>query len=391
MKYHAGQIPEDSNQPIQILAIRSGEDIILPIEASIEKLKKINRLYIITTLLLLIIPLAMFIAAYVIYSKVQSEHKHPKQVLWWVKIPTIVASLFLVSLMHISWSLSQERLAASLEADGDYEAAFDVADFALTWGINLDSKKSILHYIRAESLQELGESTNNDDQLFASIADFEEAMRLDPTIKAKTIKQIGYSLTSLGAYDEATLAFKKITSPIDTFIRQALVQRILGNHDAATALYQQGYEVYDQWYGMPINYHRAKNYVLAKNYEAAIEAIDIGLEYQIDYSHAYMIRGCAKASIADIEGAISDYEHGLGLWNAYDEKRTKPLPISNNRENVESQIELLKSLDPSADNFDVKNYDFCSIHNAESEIKRERSALLPAVFERDYLMAGDAE
>ena len=391
LKYHAGQIPEDSNQPIQILAIRSGEDIILPIEASIEKLEKINRLYIITTLLLLIIPLAMFIAAYVIYSKVQSEHKYPKQVLWWVKIPTIVASLFLVSLMHISWSLSQERLADSLEADGDYEEAFKVADFALTWGLNSTRKESNLYYVRAESFQELGRSTNNDDQLFASIADFEEAMRLDPDLKDKAIKQIGYSLTYLGAYDEATEAFKKINSTLDALIRQALVQRILGNYEAATALYQQGYEVNDKWYGMPINYHRAKNYVLAKDYKAAMEAIDIGLEHQIDYRGAYMIRGCAKASLANIDGSISDYEHAIELWDAYNEKRKTPRSVSEYRRGIETQLDLIKSLNPLDENFDVTNYDFCSIHNANGEIKRERSSLLPDIFERDYLMAESAE
>jgi tetratricopeptide (TPR) repeat protein len=284
----------------------------------------------------------------------------------------------------LRWSGDQVEEVGRLYNDVGFREAIVQADRALGWGILDPDERHELRRLKADAMQTVAVEEASDAMQMEALAIFEELLADDPE-SSEYLKSIGYSFIYLGAYPEATAIGHRLVAVGNDYwgnIRLALVHRVKGEHDEAEAYYQKARDGQGEWYGMPLNYHRAKNHVLAGDNEAAISAINKGMEYQDNYAWAYAFRACAKANLDDMTGALEDYLKALEIMRTDRAESTTPDRIFPPEQEIADIVQAFEGGAPAVP--DSGNY--CSVHTAEGETRRDRSSLLPASYMPAYLV-----
>ncbi len=385
VEFSYGDMPADVDQPIPLLGFTAGDDAILTLDESRKSAERTKTTYFILGVIGFIVCLGLMNGGLVFRGK-SSAADRPGWALVGnvVLVAVLLAGRFGYGEREI-WSADRVEVAQKAYDDGRTEVALEITEKALTWANLSEYQRAELLKIKGDALQDLGVEQNNDDLLVASFDALDEALMAFPD-DTDYLRSLGSTFIELGAYPEATEAFKRMEdhgSFYWSYVRRAQVERILGRYESAEALYQLVYEDYDEWYGMPLNYHRAKNFILQGEYSEAVASIDRGLEHQETYAWAHAYRACANASLGDFEVAEKDAARALELVR----ERLVEVPESRvSQESEQKLLALLAAFEAVAGNESGGGTDFCGPISSSRELKRDRSPKIPDPIERDYLM-----
>jgi|GEM_PF-1939982 len=385
VEFSFAQMPDDPDQPIPILGFKAGEDAVLTLDQSRKSAERAKTTYFVAGIIALLVCAGLMSGGLVFRAKSNAADRPG----W-----ALAANVALVMVLlggrfgygeREVWSADRVEVAQKAYEDGRTEAAIEITDTALTWASLSDYQRAEILKIKGDALQDLGAEQNDDDLLLASFDALDEALMTFPD-DTDYLRSLGSTLMELGAYPEATEAFKRMEdrgSFYWSYVRRAQVERILGRYESAEALYQLVYEGYDEWYGMPLNYHRAKNFILQGEYSEAVTSIDRGLEHQETYAWAHAYRACANASLGDFEAAEKDAARALEIV------REQLLEVPDSKVSQESEqklLALLATFEAVAGNESGGDTDFCGSLSSSRELKRDRSPKIPDPIERAYLM-----
>lgn len=386
VQYSRSDISDDPTNPITILAFKAGENSILTLDQSREGAHNNKMVFVILGSVVLAISLGLMITGLVLRAQIDTEHSAE----WALIANTIVIAAIVLGRFAygewVNWSNQQVRLAQAAYENSKSEKALDVVAFALSWSKLSEIQRAELLMVKGNALQDLGNDGQDDELLLSSVYAWDQALQISPS-NTDALKGIGNSFLYLGAYPEAAKAFQRMEDHgayYWSFVRQAQIERTLSRYSRAEEFYQKAHEHFGKWYGMPLNYHRAKNQILQGKFSEAVTSIDQGLEYQGDYAWAHAYRGCAHVSLVDLSSAEKDYNRALEIVRTRRLEGDTPEDISEAEQTFLAILANLTSGSEATDNV-FKN--FCKQHFAPEEHKRKRSSKMPARFERSYLMS----
>jgi len=150
----------------------------------------------------------------------------------------------------------------------------------------------------------------NDADMVLALADYRKARELEPTVH--TYRLEGDALVALGAYPEATQAFREMLKldepkPYWSLIHLAAVERILGHYDAAVAHLDRAIRVWGtDDADMPVYYDKARVLFLKQDNAGVIDAVTKGLAFEKDAYGALRLRACAHARLGNFSKAKTD-------------------------------------------------------------------------------------
>ncbi|WP_025896788.1 DUF2167 domain-containing protein [Kordiimonas gwangyangensis] len=326
---------------------------------------------------------------------------------WWARLPAdssdrrsvdagiagVLGLLFLFAggrvafLEHARWSAMRADEVERFYNDVGYNEAIEQADRALRYATLSDEDRRAILNRKADALQEFGLEIHDDAKQMEALAILEGLQAEEPDNLSR-LKMIGYSFIYLGAYPEALAVGERLVERGEPYwgnIRIALVHRVRGDYAQAESFYQRAHDAQGGWTGMPLNYHRAKNQVLAGENEAAIASIEQGLTHQEDYSWAFVYRACAKANMGDTEGAKADYAKALEIMREERGNSSTPDKIFP----YEQEIIDLAAAYEEGPVPTPEDGNYCTAHIAGGETLRERSSLLPATYMPAYLQPAE--
>ena len=397
--YDPVSISADLDEPITVLGFKAGDTVIVSLEQSKGGAAQAQRLALITGgVFLLVFMVALFASYYVFFRRF--SNRYPKirfQLVAHavVALPCLAAFIVLsVRLYDVEmrlWVDRQIERAQTALSDDDSAKTIEIVEATFDRTTPTDQQQADLMRHKADGLQVIGFRSEDDALLLQSIEAYDVVLSYHPK-DATVLSQLGYSFVYMGAYREAVRAFERMGDEGSTYwslIRQASVHRTLGRYSDASDLYEQAYDLTDNWNGMPLNYHRAKNFILMGRPADAVEAIDLGLEYQKDYPWAFVYRGCAKVNMGDYEGAAADYRSAMQFIWASQKDDGVPLDFENLYPEQKIAAETVDAFSRGIIGSHAPvstGIDFCDQHTSIQDRERDRSELLPPSFDRPYLM-----
>ena len=215
------------------------------------------------------------------------------------------------------------ELADAKTAAGKYdvERALALYTRAIASGRLTEHLLAVAYFGRAEARDDYEVAYGvRDSEMILALRDYRKAREIEPT--PRVYGREGSIFITLGAYDEATAAFRKALEldkpkPHWPLIGLARVERIQGNYDAAMQHLDKLLQVWgEENASMPIFYHRALLLYLKNDDAGAVDAITKGLAYQQNYADAYRRRACAHARLRAISQAKEDIAQAIKLVHA---------------------------------------------------------------------------
>ena len=167
----------------------------------------------------------------------------------------------------------------------------------------------------------------DDNAQISMMRDFQKSRDLLPS--AAAFMSEGNALVALGAYADATQAFKKARDLEQgdahwSLISLARVERILGHYDAALGYLDELFRLHGEATAtMPMYYHRGWTLRLQGRYAEAVDAFTKGLPKQPTYYAAYGQRACAYALLGKYDEASTDAKRALELVDNSDDAEMK--------------------------------------------------------------------
>lgn len=159
-----------------------------------------------------------------------------------------------------------------------------------------------------------------DGEMLLALRDYQKAREIEPTLDI--YRDEAWALAALGAYDDATAAYRKALEldkpkPHWSLIGLARVERIQGRYDAAMRYLDQVLQVWGEGNAsMPIYYNQAHALFLKNDNAGVVDAITKGLAYQTDHSDAFRFRACAHARLGEFVKAKADIAQAIKLAHA---------------------------------------------------------------------------
>ena len=382
--YEPGSVPANTQDPIPVLAMQVGEETIHPLSQSVEGEREIFKIVGWFFVGLSTLSGAGAVGIFYALRRRLISRRGRRRLSILTALPTTVLTgilLFVwakVEVVH--WGEREIEAARTAIDQGKPHQALEGVETALSWDVHRDDVRLDLMNKKGEALYEIGLIEKQDERFINSIQTLEQILVVD-AVNYDALKTLGNALVELGAYQDALRAFRKQSENGAAYwgaIRQAQVHRLLGRYDDAEDLYQDAYDTRSEWYGMPLNYHRAKNFVLQGEYDAAIASIERGLAYQEDYAWAYVFRACAKHGNRDIAGALDDYRQAVQVI----QKNLDGGELGIEQQKVVAALAVLEASGERAIN-DAENP--CLVFMEADGKFRERSGLLPDRVAADYL------
>ena len=160
-------------------------------------------------------------------------------------------------------------------------------------------------------------SEDADRARIAALADYRELARLVPD-DVEVRFAIGAALEELGDYAGAEAAYKAVLErwrgeSYRVAVRLGAIYRRQGDNERALEQLDQLIAREGPQDGMRLHYHRGWTLTRLGRFDEAVAAFDAGLQFQPDYSWAYIRRACAKASAGRLSEALEDFELGKPL------------------------------------------------------------------------------
>jgi tetratricopeptide (TPR) repeat protein len=191
---------------------------------------------------------------------------------------------------------------------------------------------------------------------------------------------VARDLSSLGAFDEATDAFKSISKkwPEDDFWSQigiVTIQRHRGEYDAALAVLDDIAKHGSEQLGMAYYFHRGLTLSEAGRYADAVTTFNEGFKSQPDYGVAFFERACANAKLGRLKEAIADQEAYIKAMSAYGSDTPPGAGVAHDQQRMPAALAGLKAA--YAQNPNQPGDAACTGYWDWGESKRERSSLLP--------------
>jgi tetratricopeptide (TPR) repeat protein len=224
---------------------------------------------------------------------------------------------------------------------------------------------------------EARESRAADSAYLSALADYRALAVLEPD-DVEVQFMIGMMLEELGDYAAARTHYEDILRrwPEEDFriaVRIGALYRTQGDYQRALEQLDRLVERSGPQGGMKFHYHRAWTLTLLGRFEETVAEIGKGLPDQPDYSYAYLRRGCALASLGRLDEALADIERGAALLKGLPQAGVEPLRFDISRaEAIVAQLEEARSSRPRQPVTGT-----CEGYWAGSDVKRQRSALLP--------------
>ena len=203
---------------------------------------------------------------------------------------------------HTPTAWAYQQRGYDKEVLGQHAAAIADYDQAL----RLDPNSDWTYNARGNAKAELG--------LYAqAIADYDQALRLDPN-SDWTYFNRGNAKAELGLYAQAIADYDQSLHLADyawTYNARGNAKKELGQYTAAIADYDQALRLAPQFAMAYVNRGDAK--AVLEQYAAAIADYDQALHLDPNNVQVYVNRGDAKAVLGQHTQAIADYDQALGL------------------------------------------------------------------------------
>jgi len=226
---------------------------------------------------------------------------------------------------------------------GSKQAAREFLDQAVRSKQLPSALESIALRARAESNDEIGYdeevATNRADQAFAAaLADYARLAELHPENVEFRFSQ-AFDLEQLGDFAGAERMYDAILKqwPDEKYrvtVRKAAVARITGQLDRSLELLNGLAAELGPDLGMKFYYHRGWTLTRLGRFDEAIADFTEGFKSQSDYPWAYMRRGCAYASVGQLNYAIGDFETATGMM--------EKLPQAGDSTQVQHDLKVAK-------------------------------------------------
>jgi len=220
---------------------------------------------------------------------------------------------------------AQIYLAKKAYDNNDYEEALSNYSFAIESYWVPEQLKSDLYFSRAEAYYDYASAFGlGDDIYIKSLEDYNAALHLEPDRMEGYYKRADV-YAALGAHAEALANFD-IATQLDepdafwSYIRRAAYFRETGDYEKALNDLSTLETIWEGEANMPINYHRARTFLLMNRSEEAVSSIIKGLEAQQDFAWSYFYMGCANAQGGNIQQALIDFQKGHEVLMEYGEE-----------------------------------------------------------------------
>ena len=210
--------------------------------------------------------------------------------------------------------LEEAHLAPAKRADVYFNQGLSAAHAGRLQEAIDHAEESLAQELSARALILRGDCRWKLKQVDAAIADFSEALRLEPR-NVLALRQRALSLMSLGRGPEAIADFDRLLEldpgNVDAYVNRAVVKFRLGRIGEASLDYERALRLSPQSWDVLLGLASCKAN-LGRDAEA-IEDYDRALALEPRYAPGYKERGLSKAKLGRHAEAIEDFDRALRL------------------------------------------------------------------------------
>ena len=225
----------------------------------------------------------------------------------------------------VSWRRALPNAIAEAEA-GDVAKGRAMLDAVLDNTHLPTAARALALDARISALEMIGESSEfasaqADQAHFAALQDSRLLGLLRPTEKhpASTTARL---LSYVGDYDGASAALHDVIKRFpeereQASVSLAVVARQKGDLASSLRLLNEVAANDRGNLGMRYFYHRGWTLLKLDLFDEAIASFDEGMDTQADFSGSFILRGCARSSVGQLDLARDDFDHALMLMERF--------------------------------------------------------------------------